>query len=224
MAITALPPAPLPTDTPAVFSSKAFALAAALSLFVTEANALATYVDGRAIAAAASAAAALVSETNAATSAFNANLSAVAAATSAGAPVWVSGSTYVPLFIVRSPVNGRLYSRITGGAGTLDPSADPTNWKVVSIEAPNKIENTTATITLLTGVRSLMKFNAQMVALLPASPAEGDWAYAKIRNGRSDNEVDPNGSTIEDLAGRHTLDNRWGSYSWQFLDNSWRYM
>jgi hypothetical protein len=41
MAITPLPPAPLPTDTQADFNTKAFDLVASLSTFVTETNALA---------------------------------------------------------------------------------------------------------------------------------------------------------------------------------------
>jgi hypothetical protein len=45
MAITPLPPAPLPTDSTAEFNSKAFALVAALDPFVTETNATAVQVD-----------------------------------------------------------------------------------------------------------------------------------------------------------------------------------
>ena len=45
MAITPLPPAPLPTDSTAEFNSKAFALVAALDPFVTQTNATAVEVD-----------------------------------------------------------------------------------------------------------------------------------------------------------------------------------
>ena len=45
MPITALPTPPLPTDTPADFNTKAFALLGALPTFVTEANALKTAVE-----------------------------------------------------------------------------------------------------------------------------------------------------------------------------------
>ena len=45
MAITPLPPAPLPSDTPAQFNEKAFDLVAALAGFVTETNAVAVAVD-----------------------------------------------------------------------------------------------------------------------------------------------------------------------------------
>lgn len=45
MAITPLPPAPLPSDTPSEFNEKAFDLVAALEDFVTETNATAVAVD-----------------------------------------------------------------------------------------------------------------------------------------------------------------------------------
>lgn len=45
MAITPLPTPPAPTDTPAQFNTKAFALLGALPTFVTETNALAVEVD-----------------------------------------------------------------------------------------------------------------------------------------------------------------------------------
>jgi len=45
MAINPLPPAPLPTDTPAEFNEKAFDLVASLEDFVTETNAVAVEVD-----------------------------------------------------------------------------------------------------------------------------------------------------------------------------------
>lgn len=47
MPISALPPAPLPTDSVDVFNTKAFNLVAALAQFVTQANALETTVNGK---------------------------------------------------------------------------------------------------------------------------------------------------------------------------------
>jgi hypothetical protein len=56
MAITPLPPAPLPSDTPSEFNAKAFDLVAALEDFVTETNATAVAVDADATSADADAA------------------------------------------------------------------------------------------------------------------------------------------------------------------------
>lgn len=86
MAISPLPPAPLPSDTPQEFNEKAFAVVSALTGFVAEANDLALDVNAAAdlafdskdqaliskASAQDSAAAALVSETNAANSASQA--------------------------------------------------------------------------------------------------------------------------------------------------------
>lgn len=87
--ITALPPAPQRSDTPAVFITKADAFVAALQPFGTQANALAidantsaTTATTQAAAASASASAASASATNANTSANNALTSANNAATS----------------------------------------------------------------------------------------------------------------------------------------------
>lgn len=82
MAITPLPPAPLPTDTPAEFNEKAFDLVAALEDFVTETNALAVAVDADATAADADAATALTQAGIATTKAGEALASANAAAAS----------------------------------------------------------------------------------------------------------------------------------------------
>ena len=69
MAITPLPPAPLPTDTPTEFNAKAFDLVAALDDFVTETNATAVAVDADATAADADAATATTKASEASASA-----------------------------------------------------------------------------------------------------------------------------------------------------------
>ena len=42
--------------------------------------------------------------------------------------MWVSGTTYAAGDSRQSPINLKTYTRITGGAGTTDPSLDTTNW------------------------------------------------------------------------------------------------
>ena len=69
MPITALPTPPRPTDTPADFNTKAFALLGALPTFVTEANALETAVDADATTATTKAGESLTSANNASSSA-----------------------------------------------------------------------------------------------------------------------------------------------------------
>lgn len=51
----------------------------------------------------------------------------VAAAALANA-VWVSGTSYTAGVVRYSPIDFLMYRRKTNGAGTTDPSLDPTNW------------------------------------------------------------------------------------------------
>lgn len=48
--------------------------------------------------------------------------------------LWVSGTTYAVNQMVYSSVDGRQYKRILAGAGTTDPSSDPTNWEPLGWE------------------------------------------------------------------------------------------
>lgn len=44
-------------------------------------------------------------------------------------PRWVSGTNYPFAFVALSTISPHCYERIVAGAGTTDPSADPTNWR-----------------------------------------------------------------------------------------------
>jgi hypothetical protein len=118
MAITPLPPAPEPSDTPQQFNSKAFAFVGALDTFVTEANAQAVQVEADA------------SDANDAK--IDAEAAAAAAVASANASKWVSGTTYDEGDVVWSPITYLSYRRKSTGGGTTDPSLDSTNWAQVA--------------------------------------------------------------------------------------------
>lgn len=68
----------------------------------------------------------------AASSAAAAKVAADAAAMTANVTGWVSGTTYAKGLNVWSPINLSTYRRIVAGAGTVDPSLDPTNWASLS--------------------------------------------------------------------------------------------
>lgn len=133
MPITALPTPPSRQD-PANFATRADAFLGALPTFAIEANSTAADVNASQSAATVSAAAAAASETAAAASAAAASASAATAASASGATAWVSGTTYALGAVVYSTVTGRTYRRIVAGAGTTDPSADTTNWRVLALD------------------------------------------------------------------------------------------
>jgi hypothetical protein len=132
-----------------------------LPTFQSETNALAAYMeDTIAVAAetsatdaAASATAAATSATGAATSATNAANSATAAANSAasaGAVLWVSGTSYAVGYVVYSPINFQNYRCIQATSGTTDPSLDETNWVSTGGGGGGGLTEQTATTTATT--------------------------------------------------------------------------
>lgn len=132
MTITALPTPPTRQD-PDNFSTRADQFLSALPQFGEEANTLAASLNSIEANSAASAAAAKVSENKSKTSELNSLANAQNAAASNNAPKWVSGTTYTAGQIAWSPFNGRIYKRLITGAGTIDPSADATNWVLLSV-------------------------------------------------------------------------------------------
>lgn len=121
--ITALPTAPARTQTSAVFITNADAFVAALPTMVTQENTWATQANT----------VAGEINTNAATASAAALSAAASAATAAATGViWVSGTTYAIGDARWSPINYLTYRRRTAGAGTTDPSLDPTNWALLN--------------------------------------------------------------------------------------------
>ena len=67
-------------------------------------------------------------------SAATATSAAAAAMATANVTVWASGATIPQYASVISPANGRTYRRKTPmGSGSVDPSADPTNYEPLSV-------------------------------------------------------------------------------------------
>ena len=83
-----------------------------------------------------------------AAAAASASQSAATAASAAGAPLWVSGTTYAVGNLTRSVTNGRVYQRRVAGAGTTDPASDTTNWALYtfSLTVVEVTSNMSATV------------------------------------------------------------------------------
>lgn len=130
-----MPMTPLPTldRTSATFKTDVDDFFATdLPLFVTEANTLETTVEGYKNTSATNASTSTTKANEAAASASTANAAATTAVSAASASVWISGTTYALYDTVISPSDYQTYRRKIAGAGTTDPSADSTNWEIIS--------------------------------------------------------------------------------------------
>jgi hypothetical protein len=158
--ISEIPTPPSRSDSPDTFSARMIALAAALATFVSEMNAQADYLDDSAIEAAAASAAGL---------------------SASGAAIWVTGTTYAIGDKRWSPADYKTYRRKTNGAGATDPSADSTNWALISgtgnvkSAATQVVENKTIVDAVLEGTVTHDIYAIVDAAGVPIDPANGDW-------------------------------------------------
>lgn len=202
---TTLTDAPLSPDRSdrATFTARSIALDDWRKLFnVPEMRLALANVYSNALDALASAVAGAASAAASLASANNSAASAAAAGISSGAAAWVSGTTYAQYVVVISPVDFQTYRRAVAGAGTIDPSADNTNWRSTNWVMP--LLPKTANYTMLYNDRIKADTTAGTFTLsFPASPVQGakvfvcDWKNTfginKLILGR-------NGSLIEGVA------------------------
>lgn len=120
---------------------------------------------------------------------------AQAALVTTGIAAWVSGTTYAINTRVLSPANGRVYTRLIPGAGTLDPSIDSTNWSIFGgsltiIEITGNMTAVPNTLYVMTGnytltmpaVGTLLKGDTIVVSNASGlRTATVDFGTAKIR-------------------------------------------
>ena len=110
-------PAAPQTISPSTFDSLADAFVTAWAVVRTEFNALATNAYNNAV--------------DCYNNALAASAAATAATAASGATIWVSGTAYAIGDGRFSPINSQSYRRKTVGAGTTDPSLDPTSWALI---------------------------------------------------------------------------------------------
>jgi hypothetical protein len=198
--ITTLPDAPSPTDTRAEFSAKSFAFFAALATFITEVNAIVTWIATQVTDIAAYAASALTSKTDA-------QAAATAASAHANATKWVSGTTYADGDVVWSPVSKLTYRRIGAGAGTTDPSADSVNWFLTDRTPIGALIFVAGNMTAIASETCVMPSAGAYTVTLPASPSPGDWVgFIQPAIAVSGQKVGRNGKKIMDLSEDMDLD------------------
>lgn len=186
-------PTPPTTSDPGTFDARADATLLAQQAMVPQLNELAEDTYTNALHAQDRATAAAASATAAAGSATSASTAAAAAQQASAAAAWVSATTYATGNVAWSPLNFQTYRRRTAGAGTTDPSADPTNWEPVTGIKPAVLvisSNTTA------NKFTLYVITASCTLTLPASPAAGDWVTFSNRSGTATPVIARNGKNI----------------------------
>ena len=106
-----------------------------------------------------------------------------------------------------------------GNAGKFIKTDGTTaSWASINID-------TTVTGTSQTAVAGAGYALANVAATtvtLPASPSLYDKVVVKPTNGLTTNLIDPNGETIEGVAGTMIIDNEYAVVSLQYLNGSWR--
>jgi hypothetical protein len=132
-------------------------------------------------------------------------VSAQAAASGVSAALWVSGTTYAIGDVRRSVANGYPYRRLTAGAGTTDPNADPTNWVLAALFTPALYVVSATTQTAVAWGHYILTNASATTLTLPAAPLVGDVVWVTTANARVDNVVARNALNIMSLAENMTL-------------------
>lgn len=158
----------------------------------------------------------------ASSSATSAGISEQNAAASAGAAMWVSGTTYTLGAAVWSPVDRLVYRRIVAGAGTTDPSADGANWARLGALGMAVFVVTATTQTAAINNHYILTNVAATTVTLPAAPQSGDVVWITVANNLTTNVIARNGKTIMELAENMTVDNNYATVELKYVNNSWR--
>ncbi|MES2262081.1 MAG: hypothetical protein V4724_26470 [Pseudomonadota bacterium] len=192
MTITA-PPALTPTPMPvpqrndrATFGGRYDAHITWQSISVAEYSAVTTNVYNNAVEA-----------YNAALVAASASATAISAA---GVTMWVSGTTYAAGVSTISLLNLQSYRRRTTGAGTTDPSLDPTNWARVTIDGMGTIGS------MVTGNTTLTSSSAGYQPIAMTAPGKAITA--------------PDATALSLGGPKYLLDNSAGGYSIGWRDST----
>lgn len=177
--ISTLPDAPNPlTDSQAQFNSKALAFTEALPTLVTEINTVAGEINTAKTAAETAETNAETAETNAEAAQTAAEAAVAQAQATADVTKWISGTNYTEGDCVWSPATFLTYRRRVTGGGTTDPSADATNWLVITSNGRPAWQTKTTTYTAAAGEAIMADTSGGAWTLtLPATPSANDVVY-----------------------------------------------
>ena len=126
-----------------------------------------------------------------------------------GEAVWNAATAYTVGQEAIRPTLHKTYRRKVAGAGTTDPSADPTNWWEISVQPAVPLVDVATNTTATLGV--VYRLTASLTLTLPAAPAVGDWV-AFVNNSATDTGVVArNGKKIMGLSEDMTINNVFAS-------------
>jgi hypothetical protein len=137
--------------------------------------------------------------------------------------LWVIGTTYALGDVRYSPATQRVYRRTVAGAGTTDPSADGTNWRVVDVD-PVVVVVSATTQAAVAGSHYVLTNVAATTVTLPASPASGDTVWVTVANSLTTNVIARNGKTIMTLAEDLTIDNATATVELRYVNTDWKFV
>lgn len=172
-----LPQAPSRNDSPDDFVSRADAFVAALPDMVSQINESTAFVDTNAAAAVAAAA---------------------QAAASANVDEWNVGTSYSPGDNVFSPVDFQTYRRKTSGSGGADPSANATDWALLTgerqIARVAVTGATTLTVSQTSAYIDITSGGDFTVSFDPVASLGANWFAVLHNRGGGDVTLDPDAS------------------------------
>ena len=150
--------------------------------------------------------------------AADAQAASAAAQVTAGAAKWVSGTEYTFGAVVWSPITGLVYRRMVAGGGTVDPSIDPTNWRLLGTQSGLPVVVISANTAAQAGVHYVL--TASLTLTLPGTPAAQDQVQISNRSGTTTCMVARNGAPIMGLAQDLQINKRNAALTLKYINST----
>ena len=201
-----MPPRPIRSEPPEVFDQKLSAYLVWQGTNTTELTALQDDVSAKASAAALSA-----------SSSAAASSGAIALIGSTGVTAWVAGA-YSAGVKTTSPINGRVYVKLTTGTTATDPSLDQANWSIFRLVMPIMLISTSQ----VAQPNTHYVLTAGGITLTaPSGMLKDDEFQVSNASGTTTNVVDFGSTNVAGLAvGAMKVDGFGAKQRWQWTGNA----
>ena len=159
-----------------------------------------------------------------ATLALKATLASPALTGTPTAPTAAAGTATTQIatcaYVVSTAFSSALPGQTSNAGKVITTDGSSASWVAVASKPWTTVSGTTQAATA--GVPYLLTNASATTVTLPATPAANDIVIVKVANGRTDNIINPNGSTIEGTSGNMTIDGGYAVVTLQYLNSSWR--